>query len=725
MPNNTLYVLPTSRARRERSGEFSVGKRFLTMEEFEQRLIYAEDRAMVDKTARLLALKAAAERLKNAEKLHISKDFLVFLDHAEFFLKFFDEIALENANINDLLIGDFYAEYDEHIKVLNDLQNLYYEELAKKRFYDRGFLARNYIFNLDWLGDFSEIIIEVEGALTKHEITLLTNAANFAKTTIKFAETPFDEQILSAIAPLKERANVEIEKLNLDANFRLFFVKERLEQIAAIQSEVFYYIENHKIEPEKIVVVLPDEKFAGFMQRFDEFRLFNYAMGFAFTETKFYRLLSAFAERKNNKIAQIYLDRAKLPEIKNFNDVLQLANESEREIAKDAFDEVKPILDSFDLSFDEAISLYLQTLAKKTFDDFSGGKITVLGALETRSAKFDVAIVVDFNDEVVPHKSEKDMFLNALVRNKAGLPNYIDRADNERAIYFRLFSRVKFATILCVKNDEKNPSRFIKELNLKEPLKSYEYDKQIFFPQANIKKQQDEEIVLDINLPEPLSATKLKTYLTCKRKFYYQYIKGLKENPAIRESVISHEVGVILHNALAKNLSYNDTIEFIKKSAAGDQRLLFETRLWEARLKSFFMKEIERKNEGWIHIESELNLDGEFNGIKLEGRIDRIDRKDDQFVILDYKSKTPKNDERDFQLLIYKLLYAQKAKGEILTGYYDLSAMKINLVNTHENLEIFTEKINEYKSPLQNFVQTEKKSDCIYCQYKILCGKER
>ena len=49
-------------------------------------------------------------------------------------------------------------------------------------------------------------------------------------------------------------------------------------------------------------------------------------------------------------------------------------------------------------------------------DDVRGGKVTVMGVLETRGVRFEAVVIVDFNEGVVPATSSKDQFLNSQVR---------------------------------------------------------------------------------------------------------------------------------------------------------------------------------------------------------------------------------------------------------------------------------------------------------------------
>ena len=97
-------------------------------------------------------------------------------------------------------------------------------------------------------------------------------------------------------------------------------------------------------------------------------------------------------------------------------------------------------------------------------DDVRGGKVTVLGVLETRGVAYKGVIVVDFNDEFVPKRSQKDLFLSSAVRAQAGLPTKRDRENLQRYYYHQLFSKAQKIAIAFVKNETSMPSRFLDEL---------------------------------------------------------------------------------------------------------------------------------------------------------------------------------------------------------------------------------------------------------------------
>ncbi|MDR2151789.1 MAG: PD-(D/E)XK nuclease family protein [Helicobacteraceae bacterium] len=733
-----LIVVPTSRARRYLlANADGIAPKILTIKEFEERIAYVPRRVVIDDVARKLTLKTASERLKNANALGISDDFLSFLDHAPFFLKFFDELAQYGVEPNDLLSGDTYAEYDEHIAVLRELKALYNEELDKSAYADRAFVAEHYALNLNWLKEFDALNVTIEGTPTPFEIKLLAAAADVLPLSVSICPAPYDSALKSALSPLEAVATIRENRLELESDFRLFSLKERAEQAEAIANEVFYYLDL-QIAPENIVVVLPDEDFAPMLSRLDKYGLFNFAMGTPFSQSRFYRVIEALLDYDESKAAKAYIERAKIdPNYGDLNDLATLAqSDEEKNVAKQALDELAPIFAARALTPKERLRLFAQTLRSKSIDDNRGGKITVLGALETRAASFEAVIAADFNDDIVPHRSQKDLFLNAVVRARAKLPTYADRADNERSLYWRLFAKARRVTILCVQNDKSEPSRFIKELGIKQDPRAYPIDRAA---NASGAKRTPNAIQTSSFAQSELSAAKLTRYLTCKRSFYYRYVERLKEDESLEKPSYPKEAGAALHDVLAQVAKEQIAIDDWQEAIAAklmdktksDERLNFEARMWIKRLEPFCQNEKRRFAEGWRLAATELEASASFCGLTLKGRIDRIDTNADRALILDYKSgdlpvfAAHSDDQIDFQLMIYRhLAIAQgyEASG-VQAGYYSLKEGKIAYMDFAKYEERFAACIDEFKSPEQSFDLSQSRKPCAYCEYAMLCER--
>jgi RecB family exonuclease len=286
-------------------------------------------------------------------------------------------------------------------------------------------------------------------------------------------------------------------------------------------------------------------------------------------------------------------------------------------------------------------------------------------------------------------------------------------------------------------------SRFLDELGLSSKANCDEvsYFKPLFTC-STIPPRYNPEIVegsYDVKAGT-LSASKLKTILTCKRQFYYKYILKSKEAKVPDSEITVADVGNLLHEALhhvLQNMKVVDEdilmIELRRYLQSENRSLIwhFHLDVWLDYLKEFAALEAKRYNEGYRVYSLENSLHVDYKGFKLEGKIDRIDIKDNKLSVIDYKSgKIPKTtvrtleNENTFQLEFYYLLANQDKEVESLS-YYDLK--KAQLVEESlfdEKMEKLDEILKELETPLTEFEKCESKTPCQYCAYVKLCGRE-
>jgi RecB family exonuclease len=390
--------------------------------------------------------------------------------------------------------------------------------------------------------------------------------------------------------------------------------------------------------------------------------------------------------------------------------------------------------------------MFLQRLNNTALDDVRGGEVTVMGLLETRAISFDGVIILDFSDANVPKRSDKDMFLNTNIREMASLPTMSDRENLQKYYYEMLINSAKEVAISYVSSQESSPSRFLKHLGIKEQNNFAEQDyAEILFCESREQiAPKEDEIRLAYSFKDvTLSATKLKIFLTCKRRYYYKYIKAIKNHEIPKDMPAEHEIGTAVHEALknlyTKKSFYRDKEELKKDlhteldAVCGKSELdKYLIELQKRRLEVFCAFEIERFSDSYRVFACEKELKSSYAGMKLMGTIDRIDIKDNILEVLDYKTGsyptfTAKNfsEATDFQLEFYYLLASQLKKVSSC-GYYDLKETKIaNESFLQEKLEVLASHIKDLLMIEEvNFELCEDIKHCQYCEYKIMCGRE-
>ena len=750
------------------------------MGEFINKLTIVDGFKPIDEDTRVIMLLKAAD-FKSFENLQIERNFFTFTKNSSYIFKFFEELSAEKFEIKNLASNDIYAEFEEHIEILNLLYERYEKLCLEEKILDKIFLPKLYRFNQNYAKTLNGVEIKIDGHLTNFEFELLDRAKEFCNIDIIFTTTAFNTKMQNKFSELgieldvgytykislNKNMVISKNKTNNTENITCESFSESALQVAFVKKKVYEFV-SKGFDPDKIAVILPDEKFATMLKSFDNTRNFNFAMGQNFRETEFYKKLEATVEyidqdskenfaRLNRIGAELYSDLHRIyfkqsSEVQLYN-YLELLKEhiSDDEALKIYEDELykfsRVISVMFDMSVKSVISVFMQRLATRSIDDVQGGKITVMGVLESRSIELDGVIIVDFDDKNVPKKSQKDMFLNTQIREMAKLPTSLDRQNLQKHYYEMLVNNSKEVAISYVASAESSGSRFLKQLKIKEN-NSYS-EKQlstILFSALKTKTIRDEEdIVLKYDFrSSPLSASKLKTYLTCKRKFYYKYIEHITRHDIPTDMIEQYEIGNIVHTALydlyTKKSSYSDPAilqkdlekvldEKIDKSSE-IQRYFIS--LQKAKMKEFSKLEIDRFNDGWVVESCEKSMECEFAGLNLIGQIDRLDRRGNELYVIDYKtgnyptySKNNFTEATDFQLEFYYLLVKDKAEV-IHCAYYDLNENKlVKETFLEEKIAVLESNIKDMLARDEiNFEKTEDEKNCLFCDYKIICGRD-
>ncbi|MFA6189423.1 MAG: PD-(D/E)XK nuclease family protein [Sulfuricurvum sp.] len=771
-------VFPTSRAIRNALDGCVEGflPTFMGMSDFLDRAILTENVVIPDDDLRLLGLHEASD-FSSFSSLQIERNFFTFIQNSQYIFRFFEELSGEMVDISALENADIYGEYEEHITILKHLLHRYGEVTIAKGWSDPIFSKSVVKINEGYVREFDSVTVHVEGYLSRYELKVLEACAAITPLQCVYHATAYNEKMTERLRKLSIEVeeghrivfslstrqiieSMPIEKLG---NVICEVFRNRLIQVGFVKAKIANMVEDG-ISPENIVVVVPDEQFARYLRLLDEENNFNFAMGTSMEDERIIRNIDAIelyleeqsAENKarvskvdsdliewvkgHYRIPFSYVDLEHLCE--TLSESIQRAEA--KEILSEELHRFKPLCDALStVEFKSAMRIFLNRVKSRSIDDVGGGKITVMGLLETRGMSFEGVIVVDFNEGYVPHRSQKDLFLNTQTRKIADLPTTADRESLQKHYYWMLFNRARKVAIACVQNAESVPSRFLLQLGIRMREAKVDYASAILpKPLFNERERRVIESEYDFTA-HALSSSGLKSFLTCKRQFYYKYIEKIKEHEKPQDLSREREVGNRLHNALEKIYAlsdhYKSALEI--KQALGNalhadesydvlQRYVEE--LWIEKLVPFYEYESKRFASGIRVGYREKESDAIIEGIRLTGRIDRIDRTDDGLEVLDYKtgkyastSSDVSDKDVDYQLSIYALLCEQL--GTVARcGVYDLNTGKIEF---EQFLEAKTQKLKEILQMLSSNKQwvwemSEDLSHCRYCTYATLCERE-
>ena len=734
LQSKTLNLFSTSRAIRNAleglKEKNQLLPKFMTIGEFEKKAILVKGRVFIDDDTRVILLQKACDFSK-FKKLNIPLEFLSFLKNSKFIFSFLDELAQEFVDLKELQKYDIYQNFYEHIEILKEVKSNYLKLLDENNFVDKMLLPSLFEVNENFVKSFEKINLYLDGYQTKFEKKLFSKISklttlNVIKPTVK-----------------KNTPNITVESFSL-SHLQISFIKQKV-----------YEFLKMGIKAQNIAIVLPDKSFGEEIKIYDEENNFNLAFGYSYTNTKLYKILNTLYQYlSENSLQNIYRYKryfqSKFKEDEDFfssfekfikDDIDEIYEEE-----KYLFLKLLPYLKNY--SFSKKLHLFLNRLSKRSIDDVKGGKITILEILETRGVEFEAIIIPNFNEDQVPKKIKKDMFISSNLRKMVNLPTLKDREKLQKKLYQNIIQKAKEVAICYVEDEQNSKSRFLDELGFgyrevkKDPLKYLN----LLLPKSSQNRSTTKAIKLEYDFTKvELSASRLKTFLECKRKYYYKYIKNLKEADIPTNEISSKDVGDLVHQGLfelyQKKPSYFDKDELLidlrgilYQKSQKNTILKFYIDLWLERFANFASQEVKRFEDGFRIFALEKSLAIDYKGLKLIGKLDRIDIKDELLYVIDYKSgkvpKTTKNAIKnksvtDFQLQFYFLL-SSSLKQTANASFYDLTNAKILDDDFFdEKLELLDEILLSIKEQKEiDFSLCEDKKICKFCPYVLICGRE-
>ena len=785
---NELHIYPTSRALRSVSEGHKQQEGFIPalmrMDEFEQRAILLENCMIIDPLQRILRLREAAS-FRAFETLNLDRSLVRFFTKSEALFKFFEELTAEGVGFEILSQSDAYVEFSTHLEVLERLLAHYQVLLEERGLIDKTFIPNSYKLNLGFIKSYTRIEVHLEGYLSHFELGLLENIATHLPLVIHYATSSFNKKMQERFKSLgielpnnhhlsfslSTKAIQNVQPNDAQINAKVYTVEEREEQIAVAFKEIENIVRSG-ISPEEIVLILPDERFKEHFMLFDTHHNLNFAMGYDYSNGRVYKSLESLYrywqsyDIESKKLLERYgfdleaVDtivagkKVKVDEFFRFVVRLGLHDSpliDDAQGSSSALDKCNErvherylhfikILEAEELTLKEWLFLWLKSLSGITMDDVRGGKVTVMGVLETRGVSFEGVVIVDFNEGIVPASSSKDQFLNSSVRAFANLPTKHDREALQKQYYKRLLEQAKMSVILYSTAENKLPSKFLYELGLKNAERAaVQFD--LLYPQASQLNLEVDPIVEHFDATSiTWSASRLKTFLGCKRKYYYRYIQKIKakEDDLLNEGAFLHRLLDHLHREYE---SYQTKEEMQKQiDMLLDRLLIFEDAktnyqklLWKEKLKGFVETQIAHFNSGWKVVEREKEFQVDIGGLHFMGRMDRIDQNETDTLVLDYKSgstkeaQKTKNLERlnDLQMSIYAQMLSGKYKN------VTLAFVKLFENGEIEEITALEEKNERLFNVIVALKQTksfvaEKCEDlqkCKWCEFALMCER--
>ncbi|GAA8692572.1 ATP-dependent deoxyribonuclease AddB [Helicobacter pylori] len=741
----------------------------MSMGSFFEQAFYIPNKKKIPNSARQIlmidTIKAIAKEKKSILEglLLFENSFLGYLESTSFLFDLFDELSSACIKLNELSFKDIYLDYEKHLEVLEMIYDRYIKKLEKLGFYDKIMQEKPAILK-EFFEHFSSIEWHLDGFMSVFERQCLLEAAELVPITLHLSCDKYNQKFLEFLnLKLETDCDYSIDfktQKILSQTFndqkiepKLYANSSYLKQGALVLQTIEEYLQKDN-DPNKMAIITPNADFLPFLKLLDQNNNLNFAMGLGAKNSPYYTELVKILE--DLETSNLNLSGSALLDLENITlPLLEQQSSKEKAPLKEAHSQImhqyhllKDTLKNYSLK--DLLHLYLQEFeANFRLDDSSGGKIRVMDTLETRGMQFDKIVIVDFNETCVPSLKDCDLFLNSALRKSLNLPTLLDKKNLQKHYYYQLFKNSKEITLSYIESETSKVSNMLLELNLHiEPIK----DAYTLFAPSPLKDYQEEEIKAAIPKDFSFSASSLNAFLTCKRRFYYHYMKRFKESPKDENN---SAVGSLLHELL-KEAYKKDKNPYVleerliwlletRENITPKERL--DTLVALKKIQAFYLKEKERFNTEITILDLEKSFETIIQGVVFKGRIDRIDKTaDNEIILLDYKFKSdlkldnmsktqreglsPKEIAQistDYQMAIYACALKNLGyKGPIKAFFYDLRKGEL----VEEDELILQAKMDHLEFSLIpklkqeiDFEKTLEVKDCEYCSFKDMCNR--
>ena len=400
--------------------------------------------------------------------------------------------------------------------------------------------------------------------------------------------------------------------------------------------------------------------------------------------------------------------------------------------------------------------------------------LQIMGPLETRALDFRNLVILSANEGMFPRRSVSSSFIPPELRKGFGLPTY-EFQDAVWAYYFyRMIQRPEHVWIVYdsrtdgLKSGEE--SRYIKQLQYHFGIQLERFtaapSMQAPEPEKEIVKTRED---VDTVKGKLLSASALNSYAECPAKFYYQKVKGLKQDEEVAESLDARMVGNVFHRVMQDlykraNPITPRMIDAFRKDVKGLKAMiranvLEELHTIEVTGRNLVLEEVildyvlstlkhdadllaaAGATKGFEIIGLEEHYFGTLGGFRLHGYIDRLDSlRDGEVRVIDYKTgKVVDNNNKISaeilrQLFIYNILCHQQPAlaGKLLVdSVYSIQHLYTGCLPdmpedpavTKEKTEELLDMLSEISNTDIPWRRTEETKVCSGCDFKDICGR--
>ncbi|HQG58261.1 MAG TPA: UvrD-helicase domain-containing protein [bacterium] len=369
--------------------------------------------------------------------------------------------------------------------------------------------------------------------------------------------------------------------------------------------------------------------------------------------------------------------------------------------------------------------------------------INLMTVHASKGLEFPVVFMVNLVSGRFPTRNQGDTIEVPEELIKETLPTGNEHIQEERRLFYVGMTRAqKYLFMTLGKNyggkRDTIPSGYLQETGLKiQEIKSTDKEKkakQSSLFGVETKFREPKIIKIEGKAPEYLSYSQIDNYLICPLRYKYSYTLKIPVPPkhTLSFGTTIHETLKEFHvrKMFGKEVTLDELLEIYEKKwiplgYRDEKHRKAQFEYGKEVLKKYYE---ENNNLKFKHLGLEKNFILDIDGLKINGKIDRIDQlPDGKIEIIDYKTgntKTQKEVDNDVQMTIYTMAATEalKIKPDILSFYYVESGTKLSTKRTKKQVEAQKKIIKEVAEEIKegNF-EPKPGKDCEWCDYKEIC----
>lgn len=382
--------------------------------------------------------------------------------------------------------------------------------------------------------------------------------------------------------------------------------------------------------------------------------------------------------------------------------------------------------------------------------------VNILTVHSSKGLEFDVVFLVNLVAQRFPTRERSEKIPIPQFFIKEILPTGDYHMQEERRLFYVGLTRAKNLLYLTAANyygegkRDRKLSPFLNEVFEKEDLDQKQNkilnqrdDVQLSLLSWEIKddNKKDENIknIIPVNY---LSYSQIQTFDLCPLHYKLKYILKIP-TPQTASQTFGTSVHAVLRDYYlswknGNKIEIKDIHKILKNDwiNEGYQSKTHEKKAFEKAEKVIIDYLTENFNKNNLPLEIEYPFNFHLNNIRIGGRIDRIDKKDDKTIeIIDYKTgdkiPTEKEIKDNFQLTFYSLAVSELNNNEInknpeniiLSLHYVEKGIKISTQRTAEQLSDAKTRIIEKAEEIsKSEFRCSKSIYCNTCEYRMLCS---